>query len=233
MFGSRAWVVAVPLIAALACDRAASGVAASSAAATATAAASPAPVGAPRELDACAVTDRHVVLRWQPAPGSDAAGGYEVLEGGRVLRASVPLLDDRAVRPARTYCYAVRALDAAGNPSPPTTPLCIRTPDLAAPTAPGAPAAAPEGLDGAVVSWSPAQDDVGVAGYEVLRDGAVVARAGPMATHAVEAGLSRGQEHCWTVRARDGAGNASPAAGPACARTPEVRRARPLGAVAP
>ncbi|WP_041453256.1 hypothetical protein [Anaeromyxobacter dehalogenans] len=228
MIGSRVAVLASVLAAALACERAAPRPG-PSAASVAPAAAPRAPAP-PRELDARAVTDRHVVLRWQPAAG---AAAYEVLVGDRVLPADAPPLDDRGVGPARAYCYAVRAVDAAGNRSPATPAACVRTPDLVAPTAPGAPAASAQGTESAVISWSPSHDDVAVAGYELLRDGAVVARASAGVTHALEAGLAPGREHCWSVRARDAAGNASAAAGPACAHTADAPPARRFPAPAP
>lgn len=226
--GSRVVVLASVLAAALACERAAPRPGPSPA--SAAPAAAPRAPDPPRELDARAVTDRHVVLRWRPA--ADAAA-YEALVDDRVLRAEAPPLDDRGVGPARVYCYAVRAVDAAGNRSPPSPAACVRTPDLVAPTAPGAPAASAQGTGSAVVTWAPSRDDVAVVGYEVLRDGHVVARASAAVTAAVEAGLAPGREHCWYVRARDAAGNASAIAGPACARTPDASPARRLRAPAP
>jgi hypothetical protein len=68
-----------------------------------------------------------------------------------------------------------------------------------------------------VVVWSPATDDVGVAGYEVLRDGAVVAKVD--ATRASVTGLSPETEYCHTVRAYDAAGNRSKTSARVCART--------------
>ncbi|MFY3744051.1 hypothetical protein ACOQFB_09085 [Anaeromyxobacter sp. Red801] len=231
MIGSRVVVLASVLAAALACERAAPRPGPSPA--SVAPAAAPRTPDTPGELDARAVTDRHVVLRWKPVAGATGAAAYEVLAGERVLRAEAPPLDDRGVGPARVYCYAVRAVDAAGNRSPASPAACVRTPDLVAPTAPGAPAASAQGTESAVVSWSPSHDDVAVVGYEVLRDGHVVARAGAAATQAMEAGLVPGREHCWSVRARDAAGNASAAAGPACARTSDASRAGRLGAPRP
>jgi chitodextrinase len=70
------------------------------------------------------------------------------------------------------------------------------------------------------VSWGAATDDVGVATYEVLRGGAVVARLG--GTAVTESGLAPAQAYCYVVRAVDASGNASDPAGPVCATTPDL-----------
>lgn len=88
-------------------------------------------------------------------------------------------------------------LDRLGIGMPDTTP-----PGTTSPTAPAAGAwttARP------VLSWAAAADDVGVTGYDVLVDGAVVARTSAL-TWTPAAPLAEG-DHTWGVRARDAAGN--------------------------
>jgi chitinase len=70
-------------------------------------------------------------------------------------------------------------------------------------------------------AWEPAEDNVGVERYEVSRDGRLVARTAAAKLGGVEGGLAPSTEYCFTVVAIDAAGNRSPAAGPACARTTE------------
>jgi hypothetical protein len=62
-----------------------------------------------------------------------------------------------------------------------------------------------------------ALDYIGVTGYEVLRDGVVVASV--TSTRMRERNLPANMEGCYTVRAVDAIGNRSQPAGPACART--------------
>jgi chitodextrinase len=57
------------------------------------------------------------------------------------------------------------------------------------------------------LAWSPATDNVGVAGYRVYRDGAQVGT--PTGTTFTDTGLSAGTRHTYTVAAYDAAGNAS------------------------
>jgi hypothetical protein len=64
-------------------------------------------------------------------------------------------------------------------------------------------------LDSITLAWQPATDNVGVTGYEVLRNGNVVGTA--PATTFTDTGLASGTAFTYTVRARDAAGNLSPA----------------------
>jgi len=144
--------------------------------------------------------------------------GYEVKRGDVLVAAGQPGISftDGGLRPGTNHCYAVLAIDAAGNRSP-AARSCATTLDLTPPTRPGRPAAVSVSSSQVFVGWDPSTDDVGVLGYEVLRDGAVVATV-PV-SRAREHKLLANQEVCYTVRAFDAAGNRSGAAGPACART--------------
>ena len=99
---------------------------------------------------------------------------------------------------------------------------CRNTVDSSAPTAPTsltATASNPSEID---LAWGAASDNIGVAGYEVFRDGS----AAPFAT--LEPGLrsyadtavAPSSTHSYTVAAFDAAGNRSSPAGPASATTP-------------
>jgi glucose/arabinose dehydrogenase/PKD repeat protein len=82
-------------------------------------------------------------------------------------------------------------------------------PDTTAPTIPGgltATAISPAQIN---LSWSASSDNVGVAGYNLLRNGVqVVAQS---ATSYSDTGLSRGTTYSYTVSAYDAAGNTSSA----------------------
>src|SRR5262249_8679934 len=62
------------------------------------------------------------------------------------------------------------------------------------------------GPDSRSFTWTGSTDDVQVAGYELVRDGVAIARLGPLATSASDAGIPAGP-HTYTVVAFD---NASP-----------------------
>jgi chitodextrinase len=87
------------------------------------------PPAAPDGLTAVASTGR-VDLQWQPATDDIAVTGYELFRNGTLLAAvgAVTSYADTAVTPNTTYSYEVRALDAAGNRSPPSLPASATTP---------------------------------------------------------------------------------------------------------
>jgi hypothetical protein len=62
--------------------------------------------------------------------------------------------------------------------------------------------------DGKVaLSWAPSTDAVGVTGYRVYQDGALV--GSPTATSFIASGLVNGRTYTYVVKASDGAGNLS------------------------
>jgi chitodextrinase len=178
----------------------------------------PGPPGAP---SVSAAGETSVVLRWSPSPDDVGVTGYEVARDGRVVaRSTEAAAGDEGLLPSTASCYTVRARDAAGNVSDPSPPTCVVTPDLTPPTPPASASATPLSDRSLRVAWLPATDNVGVAGYEVLREGVVVARSTEPAAEVK--GLAPGRDYCVEVRAFDAAGHRSPHASPACARTPDL-----------
>jgi hypothetical protein len=88
-----------------------------------------------------------------------------------------------------------------------------------APSVPGDVAAAAE-AGRVAVSWSPSTDNVGVAGYTVRRDGAVVATV-TSGTSYVDTQVAAGASYRYTVQAFDAAGNTSAQSGAVSATVPE------------
>jgi hypothetical protein len=64
------------------------------------------------------------------------------------------------------------------------------------------------GRQGVAVRWSPSQDNVLVAGYEILRDGKTLDRVGA-GTFYFDTGAEAGLSHRYEVLAVDGDGNRS------------------------
>jgi len=83
--------------------------------------------------------------------------------------------------------------------------------DTGPPTAPGTPQPLVVTEDQIDFAWTPALDDVGVAGYRVFKDGLVVATV--EGTEYSDAGLGAGETHRYAVEAFDGAGNVSARSG--------------------
>ncbi len=179
------------------------------------------PPTVPPGLRAEARGERQVAVSWDPATDDVAVTAYRVLRGeAPVATVAGKAVTDSGLAPAQTYCYTVRAVDAAGNLSPPAGPACATTPDLTPPSRPDPVVAEARGERAIRVQWGPSADDVGVTEYELLRDGQVVATSGELA--ALESKLHPTHQYCYTVRARDAAGNRSAEGGPACATPPDL-----------
>ncbi len=83
------------------------------------------------------------------------------------------------------------------------------TADLLPPSAPTGLTATSVGQTQVGLAWTAATDDVGVAGYQVLRDGFLVGT--PSGTAYTDTGLAPAGTYTYTVRAVDAAGNLGPA----------------------
>ncbi|WP_217242567.1 cellulase family glycosylhydrolase [Streptomyces sp. AC555_RSS877] len=83
--------------------------------------------------------------------------------------------------------------------------------DTQAPTAPGAPTASSVTATSAALTWSAATDNVGVAGYDVVRvSGGTETKVAASATNSVTVtGLTAATSYTFAVYARDAAGNRS------------------------
>ncbi|WP_331767341.1 discoidin domain-containing protein [Embleya sp. NBC_00896] len=80
-------------------------------------------------------------------------------------------------------------------------------PDTTAPSVPTGPRVTGTTSTGVSLGWTASTDNVGVTGYDVLRNGVVV---GTTATASyTDTGLTTGVSYTYTIRARDAAGNVS------------------------
>jgi PKD repeat protein len=121
---------------------------------------------------------------------------------------------------AGSYPVTLTASNAYGATHA-TQSISVNT-DSDPPTVPGSPAAngvAPGEID---VSWTSSMDNIGVAGYDVYRDGSTspLAILGPSATSYADTAVAPASTHSYTVDAFDAAGNHSAPAGPVSATTP-------------
>ncbi|GIO15702.1 hypothetical protein J19TS2_52570 [Cohnella xylanilytica] len=110
--------------------------------------------------------------------------------------------------------------------------------DDEAPTAPANLTVAGKTDTSVSLSWTASTDNVGVAGYDVYRDGVLAASASGTSTSAEATGLSPNTAYQFVVKAKDAAGNASPASNAVSATTnpsasglPEPFGDRDVGAV--
>ncbi|MET8994214.1 discoidin domain-containing protein [Amycolatopsis sp. NPDC004169] len=93
--------------------------------------------------------------------------------------------------------------DSSGDTQAPTTPAGLTAGTATATSVP--------------LTWSAATDNVGVTGYDILRDGTVVATSAT--TSYTDTGLAPATSYTYAVRARDAAGNVSAAGTPITVKT--------------
>lgn len=106
-----------------------------------------------------------------------------------------------------THTFTVAASNSGGTDSTPAT--YTWTVDTTAPSAPStvtASAASPTSVN---VSWSASTDNVGVTAYDVARNGTIVGSVGGTSTSFTDTTASPSTTYTYSVRARDGASNAS------------------------
>jgi fibronectin type 3 domain-containing protein len=92
--------------------------------------------------------------------------------------------------------------------------------DSTPPTVPSAVTATATSAFAVQVGWSASSDDVGVSGYDVLRDGAVLGSVVAPSTSFTDPTALDSTSYQYTVRARDGAGNVSALSAPTSVTTP-------------
>jgi hypothetical protein len=148
----------------------------------------------------------HIIrLSWVASTDNIQVDHYEIWRNGVPIGATdATTFTDALPGQHSALSYVVRAVDTNGNDTD-SAPALFTTPDWTPPTAPVLTVSA----EGATVTlrWPAAADNVGVVGYDVLRDD----KPTPIAsmTSAVrtykDVGVSAGV-HTWRVRARDDAG---------------------------
>ena len=170
-----------------------------------------APPTAPTGLSASAVSSSEIDQAWQAATDNVGVAGYTVYRNGSAVATLGPdvlAYADTGLGHGVTYSYTVSAFDAAGNTSPQSSPASATTPDDIAPTTPGGLSATATSSTSVSVSWTASSDDVAVTGYDVYRDGALLATVGASTLVYVDT-VAVGSTHSYTVDAFDAAGNHS------------------------
>ncbi len=173
------------------------------------------PPTAPADPRTANLTCTGVTFSWSASSDDVGVAFYDVYHDGQLMT-SVPgtaLSADLTVVPGATWGLYVNARDAAGNVSqasptvPVTVPQCQA--DTEPPTTPTGVTATASGTT-VTVRWTPATDNVGVTGYEVLRDGTVAGSAsGAATTSFTDSGLAANTRYQYQVRARDAQANRS------------------------
>jgi hypothetical protein len=121
--------------------------------------------------------------------------------------------DDAALTPGRTFTDGDVSITTqsvvAGVATVRVNTTPATTADTTAPSTPG-PVTAASASDHVTLSWPPASDDVGVAGYRIFRDGSLVQTT--TATSWSDAAVTAGATYSYRVEAYDAAGNTASSA---------------------
>ena len=149
------------------------------------------------------VNGSEVTISWMPGTDNIGVEGYLLKIGDREY--SVNGTSFTVALGAGEYSYTLRAFDACGNLSEPTTPQSFRIADVESPVFADLPNVSIYGRS-FTISWKPAEDNVGVAGYEVTVNG-VTYQTG-LETSFTLSGQAAG-DYSYQVTARDAAGNAA------------------------
>ncbi|MGC5037224.1 fibronectin type III domain-containing protein [Streptomyces sp. DT190] len=183
------------------------------------------PPGAPTGVTAAAGSATSVHVMWN---ATERADRYEVYRGTTKVKevpGSQHMVDVTRLRPSTQYSFTVRARDADGRLGPRSREVRASTPvaaadDRAAPSRPTAPRGRVAGSRAVQLSWSAATDDRDVVSYDIHQGDAKIHSVGGGQTATVVTGLRPGTSYVFTVRARDAAGNVSPASAAVRLTTP-------------
>ena len=190
-----------------------------------------APLGPPGELRVEPSGETSVSVKWSPSRDDEAMVTYEVFRAGNLaVRTRSLSFTDSGLTAAAHYCYSVRAVDLAGKTSGSTGSVCVTTPDLTPPETPAAPTIVLDSPTSVAANWPATTDNVGVAGYEVLRGGRPHLSLSGL--RGADGALLASQTYCYSVRAFDRAGNRSPSSPSVCVTPPDVTPPTPPRAVA-
>lgn len=127
-------------------------------------------------------------------------------DGGTAASCTSPLTYNRLGEGPHTFSVAA-TVNGQTDPTPATATWIV---DLTAPSVPTGLTAAPTAS--VALTWTASTDNVGVAGYDVFRGGALLASVGLITTYT-DTAVTLGTTYSYSVRAKDAAGSLSPLSG--------------------
>jgi chitodextrinase len=163
-----------------------------------------------------------VDLTWTASTDDVGVAGYRIYRNGVVVGTSLTnSYADTGAQPSTSYSYSTVAYDAAGNSSTASNAAAATTPAVPDTTPPSTPSGvtatvpSPTEVD---LSWTASTDNVGVAGYRVYRNGALI---GSSTTNSyADTGVQPATSYSYYTVAYDAAGNSSANSNIATATTP-------------
>ncbi|MCZ2111087.1 MAG: Ig-like domain repeat protein, partial [Dehalococcoidia bacterium] len=168
------------------------------------------PPTAPTGLNKSFVAETSFTLSWNASSDDSAVAGYGVYAAGlKVAQTGSTSYAFTGLSCGTQYTVGVDAYDPAGNRSAVSSFVASTAPcpDTTAPSAPTGLTTGSVGQTSIGLSWAASTDNVGVTGYDVIRNGSTIATV--TGTGTTFTGLSCGTSYTLGVKAFDAAGNRS------------------------
>ena len=176
----------------------------------------------PTNLLGNAISATQINLSWSPSTDNVAVANYRLYRNSvQVATLTSTTWQDTGRSPATTYTYTADAVDVSGNASGLSAAVTVSTPsapDTTPPTTPSGLVATAVSDTKINLSWGPSTDNVGVAGYRVIRNGSLLTTLASVTTWQ-DNGLNAATTYTYRVQALDAAGNVSPQSNAASATT--------------
>ena len=182
---------------------------------------------APTGVKAVVATPYGLAVSWTASTDNVGVTSYTIVRNGSPISnvtGAVTSFTDVTTSPATAYTYTVTASDAAGNVSATSAPATATAPayqppaDSTAPSTPTGLSAVTKNSTEIDLAWAASTDNVSVAGYQVYRNGVLVATTASAAF--ADTPITAGSSNTYYVVAIDGASNLSGHSLTASASTP-------------
>ena len=134
----------------------------------------------------------------------------------------VSSLTSKSVSPARTTTYTLTATNSGGSVTRAVT-VTVNTPpapDTQPPTAPTLVSAVARSQSEVDLNWTASTDNVGVAGYQIIRNGSVLTSLAGATLSYADTAVTANTTYIYALKAYDAAGNFSSAGNSAQVTTP-------------
>jgi chitodextrinase len=172
------------------------------------------PPSIPSNLHQTGSTISSVSIAWNPSTDNVGVTSYEIFRNGSLIRTqSGTTYTDSGLAVYTSYTYTITAHDAATNSSNLSQPLYAATAqDTNPPSVPDNIHKTSSTITSVTLAWDAASDNVGVSGYHVYRNGALV--GSPGGNGFTDTGLGVGTSYTYTISAFDSATNESAQSAP-------------------
>ena len=136
---------------------------------------------------------------------------------------SVTGSSSRTVSPGSTTTYTLTATNSTGSvTAKATVTVQSQSGGSQPPTTPSITAAVARSASEIDLAWTASTDTLGVAGYQIIRNGSVAASVSGATLNWADAGVTSGATYSYVVKAFDGAGNYSAASNTVQVTTPSL-----------